>query len=48
LVEDEATLKVFYKESDHIRLEPRNSRLKPIKVKKVSIIGKLVGILRYY
>jgi repressor LexA len=48
LVEDEATLKVFYKESDHVRLEPRNARLKPIKVKKVSIIGKLVGILRYY
>lgn len=48
LVDDEATLKVFFKEPDHIRLEPRNSRLKPIKTKKAQVIGKLVGILRYY
>lgn len=48
MVDDEATLKVFYKESDHIRLEPRNSRYKPFKTKKAVVIGKLVGILRYY
>lgn len=48
MVDDEATLKVFYKESDHVRLEPRNSRYKPLKTKKAVIIGKLVGILRYY
>lgn len=48
LIEEEATLKVFYKEQDTIRLEPRNSQLKPIKSKKVQILGKLVGLLRYY
>ncbi|MCP5498068.1 MAG: repressor LexA, partial [Leptospiraceae bacterium] len=48
LIDNEATLKVFYKESDHIRLEPRNSKFKPIKTKKVSVIGKLVGLYRIY
>lgn len=48
LVDDEATLKVFYKETDHVRLEPRNPRLKPIKTKKAQILGKLVGLQRYY
>jgi repressor LexA len=48
LLEDEATLKVYYKESDHIRLEPRNPRMKPIKTKKAQILGKLVGIFRIY
>jgi len=48
LLDDEATLKVFYRESDHIRLEPRNSSLKPIKTKKVQILGKMVGLVRYY
>ncbi|WCL48179.1 transcriptional repressor LexA [Leptospira sp. GIMC2001] len=48
LVEDEATLKVFYKESDHIRLEPRNAKLKPIKSKKAQVMGKLIGIYRFY
>jgi repressor LexA len=48
LIEDEATLKVFYKESDHIRLEPRNSKMKPIKTKKAVVLGKLIGIYRFY
>ncbi|MCZ8237127.1 MAG: transcriptional repressor LexA [Leptospiraceae bacterium] len=48
LLDDEATLKVFYKESDHIRLEPRNPKLKPIKTKKAIVMGKLIGILRFY
>jgi repressor LexA len=48
LLEDEATLKVFYKEADHIRLEPRNPKLKPIKTKKAIVMGKLIGILRFY
>lgn len=48
LIDNEATLKVFYKEPDHVRLEPRNNRFKPIKTKKVSIIGKLIGIYRFY
>lgn len=48
MVDDEATLKTFYKEVDHIRLEPANKNYKPIKTKKAQILGKLVGILRYY
>jgi repressor LexA len=48
LIDDEATLKVFYKDSDHIRLEPRNIKLKPIRTKKATILGKLVGIYRFY
>ncbi|GBF49601.1 LexA repressor [Leptospira ryugenii] len=48
LLDNEATLKVFYKEADHIRLEPRNSKLKPIKTKKASIVGKLIGLYRIY
>ncbi|MCG9874487.1 MAG: transcriptional repressor LexA [Leptospiraceae bacterium] len=48
LLDDEATLKVFYKELDHIRLEPRNPKLKPIKTKKAIVMGKLIGILRFY
>ncbi|MCE9499741.1 MAG: transcriptional repressor LexA [Leptospira sp.] len=48
LVEDEATLKTYFKESDHIRLEPSNSKYKPIKTKKALIMGKLVGLYRVY
>ncbi len=48
LVEDEATLKTFYKESDHIRLEPSNNTYKPIKTKKASVVGKLIGLYRMY
>jgi len=48
LLEGEATLKVFFREPDHVRLEPRNSRLKPIRTKKASILGKLIGLYRIY
>lgn len=48
MIENEATLKVFYKEPDMIRLEPRNSKLKPIRTKKATIIGKLIGLYRIY
>ncbi|TGK15690.1 transcriptional repressor LexA [Leptospira fluminis] len=48
LIGDEATLKVYYKEPDHIRLEARNPKYKPIKTKKAVIIGKLVGLYRVY
>jgi repressor LexA len=46
MIDDEATLKYYYKESDHVRLEPRNSKYKPIKTKKAQIVGKLVGLYR--
>ncbi|CDM68397.1 LexA repressor [Clostridium bornimense] len=48
LIENEATLKTFYKEKDHIRLQPENSTMEPIIVDDCSILGKLIGIFRNY
>lgn len=44
--EDEATVKTFYKEKDHIRLQPENSSLQPIRLKHVTILGKVIGLFR--
>lgn len=44
--EDEATVKRFYKEKDHFRLQPENSSMEPIIVNQVSILGKVVGLYR--
>ena len=46
LIEDEATVKTFYKEKDHIRLQPENSTMDPIIVPDCSILGKVVGVFR--
>lgn len=48
LIENEATLKRFYKEKNHIRLQPENKTMKPIIIKNCDIIGKLIGIFRRY
>lgn len=48
MIENEATLKAYYKETDHVRLEARNKAYKPIKAKKVEILGKLIGLYRVY
>jgi repressor LexA len=48
LIDDEATIKRFFKEKDHIRLQPENSSMKPIIVKECQIIGELVGLYRQY
>lgn len=48
LIKNEATLKTFYKEKDHIRLQPENSTMEPIIVDDCSILGKLIGIFRNY
>ncbi|SHH52965.1 repressor LexA [Clostridium collagenovorans DSM 3089] len=48
LVDNEATLKRFFKENDHIRLQPENSSMDPIIVEDCSILGKLAGIYRKY
>lgn len=45
---DEVTLKRFYREKDHIRLQPANANFKPIRVKKVSIQGKVRGVIRKF
>ena len=46
LIEDEATVKTFYKEKDHIRLQPENSTMDPIIVPNCEILGKVVGVFR--
>jgi len=48
LIEDEATIKTFYKEENHIRLQPENSTMDPIIVDNCSVIGKLKGLYRRY
>jgi len=46
LLEEEATVKRFFKENTHIRLQPENRQLKPIYAKDVQVLGKVVGLLR--
>ena len=46
LIEDEATVKTFYKETDHIRLQPENSTMDPIIVPNCEILGKVIGVFR--
>ncbi len=46
LIEDEATVKTFYKEKDHIRLQPQNSTMDPIIVPNCEILGKVAGVFR--
>lgn len=48
LVEDSATVKTFYKEDGHYRLQPENDTLDPIIVDQVEILGKVVGLFRTY
>lgn len=45
--ESEATVKTFYKERDHIRLQPENSSMSPIIVQDVKILGKVIGVFRF-
>jgi repressor LexA len=46
LIEDGATVKRFYKEKDHIRLQPENSSMEPIIVQDCAIVGKVVAVMR--
>ena len=46
LIDDEATVKTFYKEKDHIRLQPENSTMDPIIVPDCKILGKVGGVFR--
>ena len=46
LIEEEATVKTFYREKDHIRLQPENDTMEPILVKEAAILGKVVGLFR--
>ncbi len=48
LIDDTATIKRFFKEKDHIRLQPENDNMDPIILDDCKILGKLVGIFRSY
>ncbi len=48
LIGDNATIKRFFKEKNHIRLQPENTSMDPIIVDDCKILGKLVGIFRAY
>ena len=45
-MDNEVTLKTFYKESDHIRLQPENDTMAPIILDNVTILGKAIGLYR--
>jgi repressor LexA len=46
LVGEEATVKRFFREADHIRLQPENDAMEPIRSKEVQILGRVVGVFR--
>lgn len=48
LLEDEATVKRFYKENGHFRLQPENDDYQPILVKELSLLGKVISLIRYF
>lgn len=48
LIDNEATVKTYYKEKDYIRLQPENDTMDPIIVKDVQIIGKVSGLFRRF
>ena len=48
LVDDSATVKTFYKEDGHIRLQPENDTMDPIIVEDCSILGKVFGVFRFF
>lgn len=48
LVEDSATVKTFYKEKDHIRLQPENDTMDPIIVPDCQILGVVFGVFRFF
>ncbi len=48
LVEDSATVKTFYKEDGFIRLQPENDFMEPIIVEDAAILGKVIGVFRFF
>lgn len=48
LIEDGATVKTFYKEEGIFRLQPENDSMEPIIVTEVSILGKVIGVFRFF
>lgn len=48
LIDDSATVKTFYQEADHIRLQPENDSMDPIIVSDCQILGKVFGVFRFF
>ena len=46
LVGEEATVKRFFREADHVRLQPENEAMEPIRSREVKVLGRVVGLLR--
>jgi repressor LexA len=46
LVGEEATVKTFYREDDHVRLQPENDAMEPIRSREVRVLGRVVGVMR--
>jgi repressor LexA len=46
LIEDEATVKRFFREADHVRLQPENDAMEPIRTADATILGRVVGVFR--
>src|SRR5665811_2157000 len=46
MIGDEATVKRFFRESDHIRLQPENETMEPIRSAEVSVLGRVIGVVR--
>jgi repressor LexA len=46
LVGEEATVKRFFQEADHVRLQPENSSMEPIRSRDVRVLGRVVGLMR--
>ncbi len=48
MIEDEATVKRFYRESDRVRLQPENHTMQPIYARDVTVLGKVIANFRFY
>jgi repressor LexA len=46
LLGEEATVKRFFRETDHVRLQPENDAMEPIRTREVRVLGRVVGLLR--
>ena len=46
--DNEATVKTYYKEKDHIRLQPENDTMEPIILRNCTILGKVIGLYRKF
>jgi repressor LexA len=46
LIGEEATVKRFFREPDHVRLQPENDSMEPIRSREVRVLGKVVGLMR--